>query len=113
MGLAVAGCGASVGGMVFPVIAKYTINTMGRGSTLWISCGVVTFCSLVIQVLVWKAPKCKNLTNEVHPKFTWSRVIEWRAFKDVGYASYVLAMFFVFVGVWIPFCKFYVLLRKR
>lgn len=48
MGLGVAGCGASVGGMVFPAVARYTINSKGIGPTQWIMCGIVGVFSVAI-----------------------------------------------------------------
>jgi MFS family permease len=106
MGLGIAGCGASVGGMVFPAIAKYTINTLGVSQTLWIMCGVVAFFSMLIQVLGYSGPKCTELHGRSAPvPLSWKSVVDWRAFGEFTYASYVAAMFFVFVGLWIPFCK--------
>jgi predicted MFS family arabinose efflux permease len=96
--LGIAGCGASTGGIVFPLIAKYTINSRGIAFTLWIMCGVVSLISILIQVLARSGPR-----RPPSPPPLNRRIVEWRAFKDTAYSLYVGAMFFVFVGLWIPF----------
>jgi MFS family permease len=97
--LGIAGCGASTGGIVFPLIAKYTINSLGIAITLWIMCGVVWFISILIQVLARSGPRRTYSSSSQN----MTRIVEWRAFKDTTYALYVGAMLFVFVGLWIPF----------
>lgn len=101
--LGIAGCGASFGGIIFPLIARYTINTKGINWTLWIMCGVVTFTSMLIVLLARTGPSRKTSTTSTVSK---KRIVDWHAFKEPTYAFYVVAMFFVFVGLWIPF--FYV-----
>jgi len=104
MALGIGGCGASVGGMVFPAIAKYTINSLGIDKTLWIMCGVITFSSILMQLLANSGPKYTPRTARSTNVFSWKDVVEWRAFKEPCYTFYVCAMFFVFIGLWIPFC---------
>ncbi|KAF2820407.1 MFS general substrate transporter [Ophiobolus disseminans] len=107
MALGIAGCGASVGGMVFPAIAKFTINTLGIGKTLWIMCGVVTVLSILIQMLALIGPPKFTPTNTGKTRKKIRRsAVDWKAFKEPCYTLYVVAMFFVFIGLWIPF--FYV-----
>jgi MFS family permease len=106
--LGMAGCGASTGGILFPLIARYTIDMRGIGDTLWIICGVIGFVSILIQVLASMSgvPKRERTVPAERSGRNTARIIEWRAFKEPCYALYVVAMFFVFVGLWIPF--FYV-----
>jgi MFS family permease len=104
--LGIAGCGASTGGILFPLIARYTINTRGSGDTLWIMCGVVTFVSILIQLLANSEPRRMRSDQATRTSRSNIQVVEWQAFKEPSYALYVVAMFFVFVGLWIPF--FYV-----
>jgi MFS family permease len=110
--LGIAGCGASTGGILFPLIARYTIDTRGSGDTLWIMCGVVGFVSILIQVLASISGVSKREHGGPDPAARMARsinathIVEWRAFKEPCYALCVAAMFFVFVGLWIPF--FYV-----
>ena len=106
MALGIAGCGASTGGMIFPLIAKYTINTLGVDKTLWIMCGVVAFLSILIQLIALSGPKREPSNGGEQNTNSKKRIVEWRAFKEPTYALYAVAMFFVFAGLWIPF--FYV-----
>lgn len=107
MALGLAGCGASVGGMVFPAIASHTINTLGINKTLWIMSGVVTFLSILMQMFSLVGPR-KYTPSDGHSNqaFSWKRIVEWKAFGEPCYALYVVAMFFVFIGLWIPFCTY-------
>jgi predicted MFS family arabinose efflux permease len=101
MALGIAGCGASTGGILFPLIARYTLDTRGVGFTLWVMCGVVAAVSVVIQLLARTGPGRPSQHGNKKQVF-----VQWRAFKEPTYALYVLAMFFVFMGTLIPF--FYV-----
>lgn len=103
LALAIAGCGASTGGILFSLIAKYLVDEMGIGYTLWILCGVVALFSGLIQLLAHMSPEHTHnysLARTASP----SHIIEWHTFTSAPYALYVLAMFFVFTGLWIPFC---------
>jgi MFS family permease len=104
--LGIAGCGASTGGILFPLIARYTINTRGIGDTLWIMCGVVTFVSILIQLLASSGPRRIRSAQATRTLRSNMQIVGWQAFKEPSYALYVVAMFFVFAGLWIPF--FYV-----
>jgi MFS family permease len=99
--LGIAGCGASTGGIIFPLIAKYTIHSRGIDETLWIMCGVVSCISIMIQLLARSGPKRNSLLSNTPS--TNNRIVEWRAFREQTYALYVVAMFFVFISLWIPF----------
>ncbi|KAF2128046.1 MFS general substrate transporter [Dothidotthia symphoricarpi CBS 119687] len=98
--MGIAGCGGATGGMLFPVIARYTVNSLGISWTLWIMCGVVLVNSLLIQAFA------QSKTERGRPASQRQGFVEWRAFLEPSYALYVAAMFFVFAGLWIPY--FYV-----
>ncbi|KAF1914236.1 major facilitator superfamily domain-containing protein [Ampelomyces quisqualis] len=106
--LGIAGCGASTGGILFPLIAKYTIISLGVGKTLWIISGVVSFLSILILLLAHSGVKRKpsSASTSTTGSNTKMAFVEWRAFTDPSYALYTASMFFTFLGLWIPF--FYV-----
>jgi predicted MFS family arabinose efflux permease len=97
--LGIGGCGASTGGIIFPLIAKYTINTLGISFTLWVICGVVSLISILIQLLARSGPRRKSPSTPISAK----HLLEFCAFRDATYTLYVTAMFFAFIGLWIPF----------
>ncbi|KAF2030544.1 MFS general substrate transporter [Setomelanomma holmii] len=98
--LGIAGCGASTGGMLFPGIARHTINTLGLNYTLWIMCGVVCFNSILIQGLARTGSKVKSPASTHSSNQNYGI---WHVFKKPSYTLYVIAMFFIFAGLWIPF----------
>jgi predicted MFS family arabinose efflux permease len=97
--LGVAGCGASTGELLFPGIAQHTINTLGVSYTLWIMCGVVCFNSILIQCLARNSPKIKSNNSDHDP----AQHCIFHVFKTPSCTLYVIAMFFIFAGLWIPF----------
>ncbi|KAH5249505.1 hypothetical protein HBI16_227620 [Parastagonospora nodorum] len=101
--LGIAGCGASFGGIIFPLIARYTIITKGISFTMWIMCCVVSFTSILIVLLARTGPSRKYSAASDDSRTSKKRIVDWHAFKEPTYALYVIAMFFVFVGLWIPF----------
>ncbi|KAF1937322.1 MFS general substrate transporter, partial [Clathrospora elynae] len=109
--MSLAGCGGAMGGILFPAIAKYTVDTRGIACTLWIMCGVVSATSALIQIFAQpKLPSSPQLTTTKLQasclktiKEKIRSLVDWRAFSDPGFSLYVLAMFCVFAGLWIPY----------
>jgi predicted MFS family arabinose efflux permease len=64
-------------------------------------CGVVSCIFILIQLLARSGPK--RTSSSTNTLSTNKRIVEWCAFREQTYALYVLAMFFIFVGLWIPF----------
>jgi MFS family permease len=77
MSLAV--CGGATGGILFPIIARYTIDSLGISWTLWIMCGVVLVTSILIQVFAQPKP-LSSRDAETEGPLRNGRLVEWSAF---------------------------------
>ncbi|KAF2180380.1 MFS general substrate transporter [Zopfia rhizophila CBS 207.26] len=93
--MALVACGGGIGGLVFAAIASCLLENFGIAWTLRVIGFVVLFNSILIISLA--RTRKKATSRQSRP------VVEWRAFKDKSYTLYVLAMFFVFAGVWVPY----------
>jgi MFS family permease len=112
LAMAVVGSGAATGGMVFPGIARATLDTLGWVWTLRIMGFVVLGSSIFICMAAREHPHIRTRRQEEHAdtknriKKAFSALVDREALRDPVYLLYVLAMFFVFTALWIPY--FYV-----
>ncbi|KAF2864809.1 major facilitator superfamily domain-containing protein [Massariosphaeria phaeospora] len=93
--MAVVASGAATGGIVVSLIAKFTIEMLGIAGTMRVVGGVALGNSVVICGLA------RGMKRE--GKVARKAWVDWMVFADVQYGLYVLAMFFVFAGLWVPY----------
>jgi nitrate/nitrite transporter NarK len=110
LAMSITGTGGATGGIVFPAIASATLEKLGVEWTLRIF-GFVVLASSVIIFLLARTHD-KKLQQQQHTNVERSQdrksvtLVDWDAFRDPIYMLYVVAMFFVFTALWIPY--FYV-----
>ncbi|KAH7118474.1 riboflavin transporter MCH5 [Dactylonectria macrodidyma] len=90
--LAIAACGSTVGGLVFPSMARTLLPTIGFGWTMraigFIQMGTLALALVVIKPRV--TPQAKG------------PLVDWSAFKIPEYALYAAGSFLAFIGVFFP-----------
>ena len=106
LAMSLTGCGGATGGIVFPAIARATMQKLGIAWTLRIMACVVLFNSVVIFLFAKQPEKTTDGNEEQAEQQEKKTFLNWKAFKEGPYTLYVVSMFFVFMGLWIPY--FYV-----
>lgn len=112
LAMAITGSGAATGGIVFPGIARGNLDALGWVWTLRIIGFVVLGSSIVISLVARPHPHIATRRQEERTdtkkslKKDCAALVDREALKDPVYVLYVLAMFFVFTALWIPY--FYV-----
>ncbi|PQE24348.1 mfs monocarboxylate transporter protein [Rutstroemia sp. NJR-2017a BVV2] len=93
--LGLAACGAPVGGMIFPVIARQLQNNT---SFAWVvrTMGFVILFNAVI-ILVLARPRSTTTTLVPRP------LVEYSAFKELRYTLFTTGIFFTLWGVYIAY----------
>lgn len=92
----IAAAGGSFGGVIFPIVFKETLESVGYG---W-SCRILAFIILAMLILPFFIMKPRSTPGKKRALHDFS------AFKDVSFTLFSLALFCTFVGLYIPF--FYV-----
>ncbi|KZM27365.1 uncharacterized protein EKO05_0003713 [Ascochyta rabiei] len=105
--LSVAGCGAATGGMAFAALARWAMHHVGLGCTLCVLGGVVGANAVVVQVLLRWRPSEREAVIDTPSrqrgqcgKKIW---LTMRVLKEWSFALRIVAVFFVFAGLWIPY----------
>ncbi|KAF2651106.1 MFS general substrate transporter [Lophiostoma macrostomum CBS 122681] len=107
LAMSITGSGAATGGIIFPAIASLTLERLGVEWTLRIFGFVVLGTSLIIFLLA--RPHDKKIKRRQQTNIERSQekksltLVDWKAFRDPVYALFVVAMFFIFTALWIPF----------
>ncbi|KAH6642935.1 major facilitator superfamily domain-containing protein [Boeremia exigua] len=104
--LSLAGCGAGTGGMVFASLARGAMERLGVARVLWVAGGVVGVNAVVVQVLLrWAGVDEEKLGEDVaHEDEVLTRSwAVWQLLKNRTLVLYTIAIFFTFVGLWIPY----------
>lgn len=91
LGLAVSG--SSLGGVIYPIVLNRLIGPLGFGWSVRII-GFIALGTLLIPIIVMrqriKPPKARAL-------------IDWSAFTDIPYMTFVIASFIAFMGLFVLF----------
>jgi MFS family permease len=86
LAMAVAACGSTVGGLVFPSIARTLMPTIGFGWTTRII-GFVQLVTLTLSLMTIKPRKFDRSTSKP--------IIDWSAFQSLEYTLFSLGSFLV------------------
>ncbi|KAF4634148.1 hypothetical protein G7Y89_g3964 [Cudoniella acicularis] len=85
MAIALAGCGAATGGIIFPVIAQQLLPRIGFSWTLRVMGLVVAINGITANIY--------SRTRIIHK--TSGPLFDWRAFKSARYTMFSLAIFLI------------------
>lgn len=94
--MAIAACGTATGGIVFPIIAQQLLPKIGFPWTIRVLGFVVLLNASIAQVF----SKERNVKKASVPLF------DLKAFKDVSYSMFSVAIFMMFYNLYIAY--FYV-----
>ncbi|KAF4883257.1 Aspyridones efflux protein apdF [Colletotrichum fructicola] len=86
-------CGSTTGGVLFPAIVRQLLPLVGFGWTMR-AIGLVQLVALTIALL--------SLRPRLPPRTT-GKLVEWDAFKELGYTFYGVGMFLCFWGSYFAF----------
>ncbi|KAB5533444.1 major facilitator superfamily domain-containing protein [Coniochaeta sp. 2T2.1] len=91
--MGIAACGSATGGLVFPVIAREMLPSVGFAWTMR-TIGFIQLAGLVVANWVLKA--------RMPPRRTGA-LVDWAAFGELEYVFYAAGAFFTFTGLYFPF----------
>lgn len=85
LALGIAACGSSTGGLVFPVMVRQLLPAVGFAWTVR-AMGLVQLATMAVAIAL--------VRPRMRPRPT-GPLIEWSAFRELGYTFYAAAAFFV------------------
>ena len=96
LAMACTACGGATGGIIFPLIARQLLPSVGFGWTVRVMGFVVLFNSVIIV----------TIARVRLPPQKFGPLVDWSAFKEASYTLFCVGMFFNLWAVY--FCYFYV-----
>ena len=100
LAMACTACGGATGGIIFPLIARQLLPSVGFGWTVRVMGFVVLFNSVIIV----------TIARVRLPPRKFGPLVDWSAFKEASYTLFCVGMFFNLWAVY--FCYFYVSLSR-
>ena len=100
LAMACTACGGATGGIIFPLIARQLLPSVGFGWTVRVMGFVVLFNSVIIV----------TIARVRLPPQKFGPLVDWSAFKEASYTLFCVGMFFNLWAVY--FCYFYVSLSR-
>ncbi|KAH7150666.1 riboflavin transporter MCH5 [Fusarium sp. MPI-SDFR-AT-0072] len=93
LAMGLAACGSTVGGLIFPSMARTLLPNIGFGWTMR-SIGFLQFGTLVVALALLRPramPRAKG------------PLVDWVTFNELDYTFYAAGCFLVYIGVFFPF----------
>ena len=92
--------GASIAGLIYPMMFKFLILDLNFPNTARCVAGVTTATSIIAILIARPNPAFQTRSPE---RWTLSVFIDWHAFKNAGYTWFCAAICWIFFGFYAVF----------